>query len=124
MNQRTHAGGVRKGPVAIAREAAVAEWGTLFRIVRERVARRKFAAVPLATAATCLILLFSIVQHLPGGERIVTQIGVVKAALPLEVSLLRTPLSLYVPALDLPVWGRWRRSSWSSASPRSCSGGG
>ncbi|MEU6234827.1 hypothetical protein [Kitasatospora sp. NPDC047058] len=66
---------------------------------------KKFAAVPLATGATALILLFSIVQHLPGGERFVTHIGVVKAALPLEVSLLRTPLSLYVPALDLPVWG-------------------
>ncbi|MFE2109336.1 hypothetical protein ACFXAF_26230, partial [Kitasatospora sp. NPDC059463] len=91
--------------MAIAGEAAVGEWGTLFGTVREQVVRKKFAAVPLATAATCLILLFSIVQHLPGGERFVTQIGVVKAALPLEVSLLRTPLSLYVPALDLPVWG-------------------
>jgi hypothetical protein len=49
--------------------------------------------------------LFSVVQHLPGGERVVTRLGVVKAALPLDVSLLRTPLSLYVPALDLPVWG-------------------
>lgn len=103
--RRTHAGGVRKGPVAIAKEAAVAEWGALFGTVREQVARKKFAAVPLATAATCLILLFSIVQHLPGGEHFVTRIGVVKAALPLDVSLLRTPLSLYVPALDLPVWG-------------------
>ncbi|WP_157537884.1 hypothetical protein [Kitasatospora azatica] len=69
------------------------------------MARRKFASIPLATAATFLILLFSIVQHLPHGERFVNQIGVVKAALPLDVSLLRTPLSLYVPALDLPVWG-------------------
>ncbi|MFI2608009.1 hypothetical protein [Kitasatospora sp. NPDC018619] len=67
--------------------------------------RKKFAAVPLATVATFLILLFSVVQHLPGGERFVNNIGVVRAALPLEVSLLRTPLSLYVPALDLPVWG-------------------
>lgn len=105
MIHRTHAGGVRKGPLAIVRAAAVAEWGPLFGTVRDHVVRRKFAAVPLATAATLLILLFSIVQHLPGGERFVTHIGVVKAALPLEVSLLRTPLSLYVPALDLPVWG-------------------
>ncbi|WP_153882798.1 hypothetical protein [Streptomyces sp. CB01881] len=74
-------------------------------MVRERLRARKLAAVPLAVTATALILLFSIVQHLPGGERFVTHIGVVKAALPLEVSLLRTPLSLYVPALDLPVWG-------------------
>ncbi|MCX4747712.1 hypothetical protein OG455_19705 [Kitasatospora sp. NBC_01287] len=67
--------------------------------------RKRFASVPLAVVATFLILLFSIVQHLPGGEAFVTRIGVVKAALPLDVSLLRTPLSLYVPALDLPVWG-------------------
>ncbi|GAA3040118.1 hypothetical protein GCM10010519_75180 [Streptomyces lactacystinicus] len=105
MIHRTHAGGVRKGPLAIAGSAAVAEWGTLFATVRDAVVRKKFAAVPLATVATFLILLFSIVQHLPGGERFVNNIGVVRAALPLDVSLLRTPLSLYVPALDLPVWG-------------------
>ncbi|WP_441251123.1 hypothetical protein [Kitasatospora sp. McL0602] len=105
MNQNTHAGGVRKGPLAYARRAAVAEWGALFAAVREQLVRKRFAAIPLATAATLLILLFSIVQHLPGGERLVTQLGVVKASLPLDVSLLRTPLSLYVPALDLPVWG-------------------
>ncbi|MBP0453699.1 hypothetical protein J5Y04_29770 [Kitasatospora sp. RG8] len=74
-------------------------------MVHERLRARKLAAVPLAVTATALILLFSIVQHLPGGERFVTHIGVVKASLPLDVSLLRTPLSLYVPALDLPVWG-------------------
>ncbi|WP_254552463.1 hypothetical protein [Kitasatospora sp. MMS16-BH015] len=91
--------------MAHAKQAAVAEWGALYAAVREQVVRKKFAAVPLATTATLLILLFSIVQHLPGGERFVTHLGVVKASLPLDVSLLRTPLSLYVPALDLPVWG-------------------
>ncbi|WP_354641601.1 hypothetical protein [Kitasatospora camelliae] len=85
--------------------AAVAEWGALFSVVTRHIVRKRFAAVPLATTATLLVLLFSIVQHLPGGEQFVTRIGVVKASLPLEVSLLRTPLSLYVPALDLPVWG-------------------
>ncbi|MFD4396833.1 hypothetical protein [Kitasatospora sp. NPDC058397] len=102
---RTHAGGVREGSLALARSAAAAEWGTLYATVRDAVVRKKFAAVPMATAATFLILLFSITQHLPGGEHFVNRIGVVKAALPLDVSLLRTPLSLYVPALDLPVWG-------------------
>nr|WP_223241797.1 hypothetical protein [Streptomyces sp. CBMA123] len=77
----------------------------MYLTVRDAVARKKFAAFPLATVATFLILLFSVVQHLPGGERFVSHIGVVRASLPLEVSLLRTPLSLYVPALDLPVWG-------------------
>ncbi|GAB2689467.1 hypothetical protein GCM10010442_03200 [Kitasatospora kifunensis] len=87
------------------RRAVVGEWGTLFSTVREHVVRKRFASIPLAAGATFLILLFSIVQHLPGGEAFVTRIGVVKAALPLDISLLRTPLSLYVPALDLPVWG-------------------
>ncbi|CAM5453455.1 Integral membrane protein OS=Kitasatospora aureofaciens OX=1894 GN=GCM10010502_16700 PE=4 SV=1 [Kitasatospora aureofaciens] len=105
MIHRTHAGGVRKGPLASAGKAAVAEWGTLYLTVRGAVARKRFAAFPLATMATFLILLFSIVQHLPGGERFVNHIGVVRASLPLDLSLLRTPLSLYVPALDLPVWG-------------------
>ncbi|MEV4558836.1 hypothetical protein AB0K51_17860 [Kitasatospora sp. NPDC049285] len=105
MEQITHAGGVRSGPWTVVRRAAVAEWGPLVGTVKDRVLRRKFAAVPLATVATGLVLLFSIVQHLPGGARFVNEIGVVKAALPLDVSLLRTPLSLYVPALDLPVWG-------------------
>ncbi len=105
MIHRTHAGGVRKGPLASAGKAAVAEWGTLYLTVRGAVARKRFAAFPLATVATFLILLFSIVQHLPGGERFVNHIGVVRASLPLDLSLLRTPLSLYVPALDLPVWG-------------------
>ncbi|MEU9130064.1 hypothetical protein AB0D08_18470 [Kitasatospora sp. NPDC048540] len=96
---------MRKGVPAIAARAAVAEWGLLYAVVRDHVARKRFASVPLATAATLLILLFSVVQHLPGGAKVVTLIGVVKASLPLDVSLLRTPLSLYVPALDLPVWG-------------------
>ena len=105
MNLRTHTGDERRGQVSPIRRAVVAEWGTLFVTVRDGLARKRFTAIPLATAATFLILLFSIVQHLPGGERVVNQLGVVKAALPLDVSLLRTPLSLYVPALDLPVWG-------------------
>lgn len=105
MKQTTHAGDERRRRVAWLKRAVVAEWGTLFGTVREHVARKRFASIPLATTATFLILLFSIVQHLPGGERFVTHIGVVKAGLPIDVSLLRTPLSLYVPALDLPVWG-------------------
>ncbi|WP_197084833.1 hypothetical protein [Saccharothrix sp. ST-888] len=105
MKQMTRAGGGQTGALAHARRAAAAEWGVLFTVVRETVVAKRLAAVPLACTATALVMLFGIVQHLPGGERFVTHIGVVKAALPLDISLLRTPLSLYVPALDLPVWG-------------------
>ncbi|WP_280719736.1 hypothetical protein [Kitasatospora sp. MAP5-34] len=54
---------------------------------------------------TFLVLVFHIAQHLPGGEQFVSRAGVVRAAQPMDISLLRTPLSLFVPALDLPVWG-------------------
>ncbi|MFC5645391.1 MULTISPECIES: hypothetical protein [Kitasatospora] len=101
----THAGGVRNGIGAFVVRSAVAEWGVLFGTVKDRVVRKRFAAVPLAAGATLLILLFSVLQHLPGGEHFVSRVGVVRAGLPLDLSLLRTPLSLYVPALDLPVWG-------------------
>ncbi|GAA1966013.1 hypothetical protein [Kitasatospora viridis] len=105
MNQKTHAGDARRGRLAVVQRFAVAEWGTLFGTVWERLRTKKFAAVPMATGATLLILAFSIVQHLPHGEQLVERVGVVKAAQPLDVSLLRTPFSLFVPALDLPVWG-------------------
>lgn len=105
MNESTRAGGVRKWLVAMVIRAAVAEWGVLFCTVKGYLVRERFRSVPLAWTATFLVLLFGFVQHLPGGERFVTHVGVVRASLPLDVSLLRTPLSLYVPALDLPVWG-------------------
>lgn len=120
----THAGGVRNGIGAFVVRSAVAEWGVLFGTVKDRVVRKRFAAVPLAAGATLLILLFSVLQHLPGGEHFVSRVGVVRAGLPLDLSLLRTPLSLYVPALDLPVWGALAQVFLSSASPRSSSAAG
>jgi hypothetical protein len=89
----------------LLRRAAAAEWGTLWRLLRCRAADGGPAAVPLASGAVVLVLLFALLQSLPGGAGVVDRIGVVRAHQPLEVSLLRTPLSLFVPALDLPVWG-------------------
>ncbi|MCC9307998.1 hypothetical protein LN042_12995 [Kitasatospora sp. RB6PN24] len=105
MNQKAHAGDVRQGRSGLVRRAVVAEWGTLFGTVRESLRTKRLAAVPLAIGATLLILLFDVAQHLPHGQHVVNQLGGVKAGQPLDLSLLRTPLSLFVPALDLPVWG-------------------
>ncbi|MFF4650273.1 hypothetical protein [Streptomyces sp. NPDC001380] len=106
MNLRTRTGGVRcSGPEALVRRAAAAEWGRLASLVRGHLARRRAAALPLAATAAGLVLLFDLLQHLPGGAALVERVGVVRGVQPLEVSLLRTPLSLFVPALDLPVWG-------------------
>ncbi|CAM5682600.1 Integral membrane protein OS=Streptomyces griseorubiginosus OX=67304 GN=DWG14_06154 PE=4 SV=1 [Streptomyces griseorubiginosus] len=84
---------------------ARAEWGPLYVTVRAHVLRRRWRAVPLAMTAVCLTLTLHVVHNQPWGYDVVQDVGAVRAADPLWLALLRTPLSLFVPALDLPVWG-------------------
>ncbi|MDI3423887.1 hypothetical protein [Streptomyces luteolus] len=86
-------------------ELARAEWGALLTAVRTALAERKWRAVPLALGAVCLTSLLQYVQNQDWGYQFVQNIGAVRAEDPLWLALLRTPLSLFVPALDLPVWG-------------------
>lgn len=130
--------GRREGPVPGPREISVpgqpearalrrfarAEWGPLLRTVRSSLVTDKLRAIPLTLTAVCLTLAFQFVQNQAWGYQTVQNIGSVQAYEHLWVALLRTPLSLFVPALDLPVWGRWRRSWWSSGSRRSVWAGG
>lgn len=81
------------------------EWGPLFGTVRAGLVAQKGRAVPMTLAAVCLTALFQLVQNQDWGYQPVQDIGSVRAEDPLGLSLLRTPLSLFVPALDLPVWG-------------------
>ncbi|MVO89127.1 hypothetical protein GPA10_31330 [Streptomyces sp. p1417] len=84
---------------------ARAEWEPLFSTVRDGLAARHLRAIPLTLAAVCLTAAFQYVQNQSWGYRFVQNIGCVRAEDPLWLALLRTPLSLFVPALDLPVWG-------------------
>lgn len=84
---------------------ARAEWGSLYVTVREALLRRRWRAVPLALSAVCLTAGLHIVHNQSWGYGFVQDVGAVRAADPLWLALLRTPLSLFVPALDLPVWG-------------------
>ncbi|MEV7174965.1 hypothetical protein ACIPRL_17055 [Streptomyces sp. NPDC090085] len=77
----------------------------MFRTVREALTRERWRAVPMTLGAVCLTTLFQIVQNTSWGFQPVQDLGSVKAADPFWLALLRTPLSLFVPALDLPVWG-------------------
>jgi hypothetical protein len=61
--------------------------------------------MPVTAAAVSLTALLQFVQNRPWGFRLVQDLGAVRAEDPLWLGLLRTPLSLFVPALDLPVWG-------------------
>ncbi|MFC1415173.1 hypothetical protein [Streptacidiphilus cavernicola] len=77
----------------------------LLAAARRSLTRDRFAALALTLTATTAVLLFQVLQHTAGGAALVERIGVVRASLPLWQSLLRTPMSLFVPAPDLPVWG-------------------
>jgi hypothetical protein len=93
-------------PIRQGIRAAVArEWGALARAVRDGVRRNGFPWIPMTWAATLAILLFQLWQRTTSGAGIVERLGVVRASLPLGVEFARTPLSLFVPAPDLPVWG-------------------
>ncbi|MCX4535561.1 hypothetical protein OHA79_15675 [Streptomyces sp. NBC_00841] len=92
-------------PVAALRTVARREWVPLLSTVRGALARSRLRAVPMTPAAVCLTALLQAVQNQPWGFRPVQVLGSVRAEDPLWTALLRTPLSLFVPALDLPVWG-------------------
>ncbi|MFF9457666.1 hypothetical protein [Streptomyces flaveolus] len=81
------------------------EWGTLYTTVRTALATRGWRAVPLTLASVCLIALCQILQNQRWGRGLVQDIGFVRAEDSLWLALLRTPFSLFVPALSLPVWG-------------------
>ncbi|MGW3460832.1 hypothetical protein ACWDE9_15095 [Streptomyces olivaceoviridis] len=80
------------------------EWHAIVVDPVRRLARRGLSGLLLAFVAACGVIFFhGIAQH-PTGALWVERLGGVRAELPLWLSLLRTPVSLYVPALDLPVW--------------------
>ncbi|MFD3516977.1 hypothetical protein [Streptomyces sp. NPDC058657] len=87
------------------RRFARREWGPLYARVRAALTARGWRAAWMTLAAVCLTALFQVVQNQSWGYQTVQNIGAVRAEDPLPLALLRTPLSLFVPALDLPVWG-------------------
>ncbi|MFE3827714.1 hypothetical protein [Streptomyces sp. NPDC059092] len=87
------------------RRFARREWGPLLTTLWITLSKRRARAVPMTLTAVCLTALLQIVQNRSWGYRPVMDLGAVRAEDPLWAALLRTPLSLFVPALDLPVWG-------------------
>ncbi|MGW3107530.1 hypothetical protein [Streptomyces sp. NPDC001100] len=80
------------------------EWqGIVVDPVRQLL-RRGLPGMSLAFVAAFGVIFFHALAQRPAGASIVRQLGGVQGDLPLWLALLRTPISLYVPALDLPVW--------------------
>ncbi|MFE4670730.1 hypothetical protein ACFRI7_37670 [Streptomyces sp. NPDC056716] len=84
---------------------ARAEWGALYATVRAGLRRRGWRAVAMTLGAVLLSAVLHVVDQQSWGHDVVADVGAVRADEPLWLALLRTPLSLFVPALDLPVWG-------------------
>ncbi|QYX80667.1 hypothetical protein [Streptomyces akebiae] len=82
-----------------------AEWGLLCATVRPPLVRRRLRAIPMTVVAVCLAAVVHVTHQQSWGYRFVENAGAVRAEDPLWTALARTPLSLFVPALDLPVWG-------------------
>ncbi len=82
-----------------------AEWGPLYATVRESLLRRRWRALPMTLGVLGLTALVQFTQNQSWGHGPVRVLGAVRAEDPLWLALLRTPLSLFVPAPDLPVWG-------------------
>ncbi|MFD7340364.1 hypothetical protein ACFV98_30940 [Streptomyces violascens] len=94
--------GPRRGVVG---RFAEREWGPLYKTVKYALHTQRWRAIPLTLSAVLLTSVFQVIQNQSWGFRPIQVIGSVKAEYPLWISLLRTPFSLFVPALDLPVWG-------------------
>ncbi|MCF2531860.1 hypothetical protein [Yinghuangia soli] len=73
--------------------------------VRKLVLERRWSGLTLAVVACLGVIVLHAVHLTAWGHDFVRWIGGVQAGLPLPLALLRTPMSLYVPALHLPVWG-------------------
>ncbi|MFI6338209.1 hypothetical protein [Streptomyces sp. NPDC050535] len=84
---------------------ARAEWGPLYAALREALRADHLRTIPLTSGAVLLTAALQFTQNQTWGFRFVQNIGSVRADDPLPLALARTPLSLFVPALDLPVWG-------------------
>jgi hypothetical protein len=72
--------------------------------VRELLVHRRWAGLSLAVVACLGVIVLHAIHLTDWGHDFVRVVGGVQADLPLPIALLRTPVSLYVPALNLPVW--------------------
>jgi hypothetical protein len=104
MRRSTPPAATLLGATAALARVVRGEWyGIVVDPVRQLLRRGLWALVAAFVACFGVIFFHALAQH-PSGEVAVRLLGGVSGDLPLWLALLRTPVSLYVPALDLPVW--------------------
>jgi hypothetical protein len=95
----------RPGPLARTGGAVRAEWRRVTARPRVELRAHGLRAIPLTTCTVLLTLAFWFAWRTAWGSDLARVLGGVSADIPLPLALVRTPVSLFVPAPDLPVWG-------------------
>ncbi|MFI1383871.1 hypothetical protein [Embleya sp. NPDC020886] len=80
------------------------EWRGIVADPVRQLWRSRGKGLALAVVASSAVIFFHAIGQTPAGKTVVRLVGGVSADLPLWLALLRTPVSLFVPALNLPVW--------------------
>ncbi|WP_439677568.1 hypothetical protein [Embleya sp. MST-111070] len=80
------------------------EWRGIVADPVRQLWRSRGKGLALAVVASSAVIFFHAIGQTPAGKTVVRLVGGVSADLPLWLALLRTPISLFVPALNLPVW--------------------
>ncbi|MGW1992725.1 hypothetical protein [Embleya sp. NPDC001921] len=80
------------------------EWRGIVADPVRQLWRTRGKGLTLAVVASSAVIFFHAIGQTPTGKTVVRLLGGVSADLPLWLALLRTPISLFVPALNLPVW--------------------
>ncbi|WP_406279429.1 hypothetical protein [Embleya sp. NBC_00896] len=95
----------RPGTFARTGTAVLGEWRRLTAVPARELRAHGARAIPLTTCAVLSMFAFWLAWRTEWGGDAARILGGVSANIPLPLALLRTPISLFVPAPDLPVWG-------------------
>jgi hypothetical protein len=95
----------RPGVPIRAGRAIRGEWHRLTAVPVRELRSRGLRAVPLTLCTVLLTFGFWLAWRTGWGSDAARILGGVSAGIPLPLALVRTPVSLFVPAPDLPVWG-------------------
>jgi hypothetical protein len=95
----------RPGVPRRAGRAIRGEWHRLTAVPVRELRALGPRAIPLTLCTVLLTFGFWLAWRTTWGSDAARVLGGVSAGIPLPLALLRTPVSLFVPAPDLPVWG-------------------
>ncbi|MFF3643071.1 hypothetical protein [Streptomyces sp. NPDC002564] len=87
------------------RDALLHEWRGVVAVPWRRLRERGPLGISLAFLAAVAVVGLHAFQQTDAGAGVVRAISEVRADQPVPLTLLRTPVSLFVPAVDLPAWG-------------------